>query len=487
MQAFSIQLNLEVNAATKDSWTSYYSQGVSALAKQDNAQAEDFFRKALNATSNSGNSAEREKCLLKLADTLSLRNKTGEAQEIYEKLLLTLSKKYGANSAQIAPILLDLGSIQEAAGDHTKAISYYQRALQINEKNYGPYSPNLAANLQSLGRAKYKAGFKSEAEQHFKRSLDVLTLDPALSAATEMESIKTNLSDLMKSTDNSNQDLLKDFQSKILNSNGINSSSPPPVQIKIEQNDAASGLSPKQSAWQQQRQEIAKTNRQWETDEESKVLQRGIENLDLSNKLSPAFNVINDSLFKQDHYEKGESYYQRMIATDLDSLGSAHPALANDLNGLARLYMSQKRYAEAIPLLSRAKSIYQKVYGPSALLTVNTGVALADAEFRNGNTDKSAELYKSALGAGQSAFGPNNIETARILNDLAYLYYQQGKLSESRTFYEWAIASTEGALGQSNPLLAACLKDYAAVLRGLGKTAEAADAESRAEKILAAK
>ncbi|MBX9724959.1 MAG: tetratricopeptide repeat protein, partial [Candidatus Obscuribacterales bacterium] len=341
LHAFSIQLCLAAGAASKPSWSTYYSQGVSALTNQDNAQAEEFFRKALSNTSSSGSTAEREKCMLKLADTLSLRNKTSEAQVLYENLLAILSRKYGPNSAQIAPILLDLGSIQEAAGDHSRAISYYQRALQINEKNYGPYSPNLASNLQSLGRAKFKAGYKSEAEQHFKRSLDVLNLDPALSASTEMENIKTNLSDLMKSTDNSNQDLLKDFQSNILNSNGITTTSPPAVQIKIDQRQGTQSSAPTQSAWQQESQDRAKNNRQWETNEESKVLRRGIENLDASNKLSPAFNVINDSLFKQDHYEKGEAYYQRMIATDLDSLGSAHPALANDLNGLARLYISQ--------------------------------------------------------------------------------------------------------------------------------------------------
>ncbi|HNB23689.1 MAG TPA: tetratricopeptide repeat protein, partial [Candidatus Melainabacteria bacterium] len=106
-------------------------------------------------------------------------------------------------------------------------------------------------------------------------------------------------------------------------------------------------------------------------------------------------------------------------------------------------------------------------------------------ELQLGNSDKAAELYRSALTQGRTALGPNSIETARILNNLAYSKYKQGNLEEARTFYEWAIASTEGAVGDKDALLAACLRDYAQVLRSLGRIQDATAAESRAAKILA--
>ncbi|HEY9785798.1 MAG TPA: tetratricopeptide repeat protein, partial [Candidatus Obscuribacterales bacterium] len=130
--------------------------------------------------------------------------------------------------------------------------------------------------------------------------------------------------------------------------------------------------------------------------------------------------------------------------------------------------------------------IYDQVYGQNNILTLNTRATLAAAEFRAGNLNKAAELYRQALGQGQSSLKPNSMETARILNELAYLYFRQGKFDESLTFYQWALASTEGAAGKDSPLTAACLKDYAQVLRSAGRTSDAAIIESRADKISSA-
>src|SRR5205823_8914253 len=152
------------------------------------------------------------------------------------------------------------------------------------------------------------------------------------------------------------------------------------------------------------------------------------------------------------HYEKGEGYYQRMIAIDINALGPHHPSVANDITGLAQLYLKQKRYAAAAPLLERALGIYDQVYGMNNLLSVNTCVALAGAEFRIGNVDTAADLYRRALSQQQSVLKPNSLETARILNEQAYLFFRQGKSQDALTFYQWALASTEGAVGKDDPL-----------------------------------
>jgi tetratricopeptide (TPR) repeat protein len=476
-----------VSAAPDSSWNQLYADGQNALNDQKLDKAEDDFRAALKKVPASD--AGSEKCMLRLADTLTLRNKTLEAQSLYQKLLGILTKRYGASSAQIAPILLDLGSIQEAAGDHSTAIVYYQRALQINEKNYGAYSPAVATSLQSLGRANAKAGNRDVAAKHYKQSFAILNLDPSLNASTQLESLHKEYGDLMKGDDSSNRDLINDFQADILKNGGTkNPGDQPELRQKItppSNSSQTQGTTGGGSAWQQQSRIQFNEVRSSQANEDPKVILRGIEQPASDKALRPAYNVINDSIFNQDHFEKGEEYYQRTIASDIDSLGPSHPSVANDLSGLGRLYLWQQRYADAQPVLSRALSIYEKVYGSNNLLTINARVALASAEFHLGHNDRAAELYRNALSNGQAALGPNSLETARILNELAYLYYHQGKLQEARTFYEWAVASTEGAVGQQNPLLAACLKDYAQVLRSLGQTDQASAAESRADKILA--
>jgi tetratricopeptide (TPR) repeat protein len=239
------------------------------------------------------------------------------------------------------------------------------------------------------------------------------------------------------------------------------------------------------SNFEQQQRFQLRTSRQEQTNEDPLVTWREMKQPASESSLSPAYNVINDALTKRSRYEQGEANYQRMIAADIDALGPNHPSVANDLTGLAQLYISQERFAEAEPLLQRALSIYQQSYGANNLLSINTLSALATAESQTGHVDKAIDLYRTALSSAQRSLGPNSMDTARILNGLAHLYYQQGKLQESCTLYKWAVASTEASIGKDDPLLAACLKDYAQVLRSLGRDTDATVAETRAEQILA--
>ncbi len=475
--------------AADPSWTALYQRGEEEIAKQKLETAETYFRSALKAAqSQSKNTQDTEKCMLKLADTLALRDKTDEAQALYQKLLDILVKRYGRNSSQIAPVLLALGSIQESEGDHTTAIEYYQRALAINEKNYGPYSPAVAGSLHHLGRANFKKGNKPLAEKHYKQALSILSNQASLSASSELQSLMHDYGDLLKGNDQSNQDLIKDFQSDVLGDPSKKGAPPPSGGWNAppaNTSNPPSSSSSSSSAFQTQSDFQLNASKQSQSDEDPKIVLRGISQPASDATLAPAFKVMNDTLFKQNHYQKGEEYYKRMIATDVDALGPNHPSVANDLKGLAQLYIAGHKYADAKPLLTRALGIYTQAYGDNNLLAINTRISLALVEFHIGNVEEAAKLYRSALNNGQSTLAPNSIETARLLNDLAYLYFHQGKLQDACTFYEWAVASTEGAVGKNDPLLAACLKDYAQVLRGLGRTVEAANVETRAAGILA--
>jgi len=487
--------------AAPSNWSDLFADGQRALDQQSLSLAESKFRKAYALVLKQSKApADEEKCMLKLAATLALEDKTGEAESLYQKLLRLLTSRYGARSSQVAPVLMALGSLQEAEGDHSSAMSYYQQALSINETHYGPYSPYVAGSLRRMGRASKKAGRIKDAETHYQRAISILSKDPNADAATQLEGVMHDYGDLLKGNDTSNKDLIKDFQEDILNSK--NPPTPQPekrIQGSVQSVEPAGTAGEKlelrqpiappasgsQSQFQIASQNQLATSRQGQTDANSAIALRGLIDPVSDRTLAPAYKVLSDSIFKQNRFEKGESYYQRMIAIDIDALGPNHPSVANDLNGLAQLYIAQQRYKEAQPLLIRALSNYDQTYGANNLLTVNTRASLASVELQLGNSDKAAELYRNALTQGRTALGPNSIETARILNNLAYSKYKQGNLEEARTFYEWAIASTEGAVGDKDALLAACLRDYAQVLRSLGRVQDATAAESRAAKILA--
>ncbi len=526
-------LSLPAQAAGESAWKTYYAEGEAALASEKPAEAEKSFRQALSAAeSTPASSEDTEQCLAKLANTLSLRNKTGEAHALYERLLGLLVKKYGSNSAKIAPVLISLGSIQESLGDHTTAISYYQRALKINQKNYGPYSPAFAENLRSLGRANHKAGNKREAVKQYKQSISILMKDPSLRAGSELQSAMGEYTDLLKTDDDSDKSLIKDFDKDILgkplnpasavpiNATPVNSTAPvsapansaptnsepakkgssensgnfqtaggdvqggsasntQPISVEQQSGSEDSG----ESAWQKQTM-LQRTSRGLaQSNEAPQVKMRSFRDPWSAQTLAPAFKIVNDSIVNQTRYDKGEDYYQRMIAVDIDALGPNHPSVANDLNGLAQLYIHQKHYAQAEPLLIRAYEIYKQVYGLDNLLTINAAVSYAMVESRLNKAAEAEALYRVILAHSQS-LGPKSIETARVLNNLAHLYFSQGKMQDALTYYKLALASTERAVDPSSPLLAACLQDYAKVLRALNQTGEAATLEERANRIL---
>lgn len=460
-------------------WSEVFEAGQNELIDGKLDRAEVLLRKALSLVkSQSANFADVEKCMLKLADVLALRDKTTEAETLYQDLLNKLISKYGKDSTRISPVLVAMGSIQESEGNHTAAIGYYKRALSISEKNYGAYSPAVADSLSGLVKANLRCGNKTEAKKHYKRALSILSGEPGLSASKQLEILVHDYGDLLKGDEDSNQELIEDFKKDILNSKDnsklqLNQQKLQPANAKVSK-----------STWHEAQRHQLNVAANAQIGEASNLALSEIQKSSSSSALAPAFSIVNETLLKQSHFDKDEEFYQRASAIDLNSLGPNHPSLANDLNNLAQLYIVQEKFIQAEPLLQRALSIYEKAYGQKNVLTISTLASLAFVEFHLGKSEKAAEFYTTALGDGEAVLGPNSLELARILNEYAYLCFYRGNLKDACTFYQWAIASTEGAVGERDPLLAACLRDYAQVLRSLGKADEAERVDSRAQMIL---
>jgi tetratricopeptide (TPR) repeat protein len=393
----------------------------------------------------------------------------------------------------MASVLMSLGSIQEAAGDHTAAVNYYERALKITQSNYGVYSPAFAGTLHALGRANSHLGKKNVAAGQYKQAISILMKDPSLKAGDELQSVMHDYSDLLSKDADPDKSLLNDFNKEILNQKSTTVK--PSDRALAEGNSAtqsnhveAPAPTSKQSDesfFQLHGSADAVNSHQSQLNKDSDVVMRGLSKPYSDTSLAPSYRILKQSIADNNRSEMGQDYYERMTAVDLKALGANHPSVGNDLYGLAQYYIRQKQYEKAQPLIKRAYEIYQNAYGQDNLLTISACASQAFVEYRLGNLDTAIDLYRNSLSHSQSALGPNNFETAKILNELAYLYFHQGKLQESRTFYKWAIASTEASVGNDSPLLAACLQDYASVLNSLGESTEAALVLQRATTILA--
>ena len=454
------------------------------------AEAEEKFNLALKCAHVDKNASEIERSQSKLAEVLTLRNKTAQAQAIYQQLL-----GKSKSGKQTASILMSLGSIQEAAGDHTAAIGYYQRALKITQSNYGVYSPTFAGTLHALGRENSRLGKKSVAAGQYKQAISILMKDPSLKAGQELQSVMHDYTDLLKTDADPDKSLLNDFNKDILNQKETNVKPSDRALAAVGtakqggqiEAPAPSGNDTKESHFQLHGSAEAEISHQNKLNQDSGVVSRGLSKPYSDASLAPTYRILNQSIADNNRSGMGQDYYERMTAVDLNALGANHPSVGNDVYGLAQFYIRQKQYEKAEPLIKRAYEIYQNAYGQDNLLTISACASQAFVEYRLGNLETAITLYRNSLAHSQSTLGPNHFETAKILNELAYLYFHQGKLQESCTLYKWAIASTEACAGANSPLLAACLQDYASVLNSLGETADATAAEQRATKILDSK
>ncbi len=113
------------------------------------------------------------------------------------------------------------------------------------------------------------------------------------------------------------------------------------------------------------------------------------------------------------HPKKGmqrrNNFTKRAFTIDEAALGPNHPAVAIDLNNLAELYRTQKKYDEAEP------------------------------------------LYQQALHINELALGAEHPHVALALNNLALLHKAQEKYAEAKTLYQRALVIYERALGLEHP------------------------------------
>ncbi|NOT31913.1 MAG: CHAT domain-containing protein [Planctomycetes bacterium] len=205
--------------------------------------------------------------------------------------------------------------------------------------------------------------------------------------------------------------------------------------------------------------------------------------------------------------------------------GSESDALARALSSLGFLRWQQGRYAEARPLMERALSIREEVFGPAHVETAASHFNLAAQLHGLGDYAQARALYERALEIQEAAVGPddpaitatlNNLgalllasgdlasarpffersleicqrsfgsehpDTARALGFLAQLLYSQGDLESARALFARALADTEQSRGPDHSETAAALRNLAAVMAAQGDLAAARPLDERALEI----
>ena len=505
-----------------------FNEGDTYLAEQKLDLAETQFKEALRLLPNDLKYADaRAKCLLKLANTLTLSNKTAEAQTDYEKLLSLEEQTHGSNSASLVPALLALGSIQESEGNHSVAMTYYQRALHINERNVGPYSPAVADNLGRMARVSWKQGNRTESAKHYKRSLAILLRQPGLSSSNQLQGVLTNYSDLLKGLDNSNHDLIKDFQTEILQEDKASRTARSgdtalPVSTisgardksgsAAKQKTADKGAKPYQSsasgeplslpriqppADEQQTSRISGGNPAAATESSSSWQQtagsdsaiasvlgipgagaQGLSATGTAANNGVSSNPAESAWQKQSHVQlnvikEGETNEDPLVTMRGFAKPSSDATLSPAYRTLDRSLIMQNRYGQGVENYERMIATDVNALGPNHPTVANDLTGLAQICLAQQKYGRAQELLSRAVPIYEKAYGLNNVLTLNAIASLASAEFQLGHVDHALELYRKALSSGQIVLGPNSLETARILNEMAHIYYYQGKLQEA--------------
>lgn len=429
-------------------WRAQLAEGQRLLKTKQLEEAEVCFRQAYKDVKHTGAKIDDIViCMQSLAKVLYMQDQVAETLPLYKKSLRMLAKAHGKDSMEILPTLIVVGGIYEAEGDYKKAGKYYRRADRIAAKQKGTDSMSKAGCQHLLGRIAFKQGLTLKAEEYYLSALEEVMGKKARPSADFLEELLIDYFNCLLATDGDGRAYQSSFQSELL---------------KDRIGSLASTQAVAPSVWSKKVTFRLTGGAGSDTDRSA------VSPSDSSGPLEKR----SDSQTLEKINNQRILFYERMIATDIDSLGAEHPSVARDLTGLASIYLSSRNYHKARPLLERALRIYENTYKTNAAPVKHIRLLLTlIRQTKAENAPKGELSYLKNL--PQIPLAAQNLAVALRLNDLAFICYCQGKTDTSLKLYYWAAASTAHAAGENSPLAAACITDLSMLLRMKGKVREA--------------
>lgn len=472
------------NKSTPD-WQEDVEEGDRLLSSKELARAQVCYERAyekLARTKPCRDADQFAMVIQKLADVLYSQDKVDEDETIplYKKALKVLENAYGKESSKLVATLLSLGAVYEGEGDYRKAEKRYRRADRIAAAARPGQNTLIYAGTQHrMARAHSKMARFRDAESEYFASLKAIMSQEKLPSSAFLEEVTNDYINLLRQYEGYAKTLNSSFQSELLKD-------------RIDDLPRKRGVP--QSNWH------SAVSARLADQAASRVLNEGGDHPKIAppavappcaNRSAPGRQDaqidtnkrFSDFAALESSGQQRISFYQRMIAADIDALGREHPSVARDLTGLASIYILQGNYDVAKPLLARSVEIYQKVYqGDSAPAKQARRLLAVIAEEQNPATISLDSGYLEHL--PRIPVEAQKLEIAYELNDLAFMLCCQGKIERSLEVYYWALASTAAASGATSLLSAACMSDFGRLLRLSGKNQQAEQFEGNARAIV---
>ena len=504
MVLLSMLLGQAAASASGLDWKLQIAQGERRLELQDLPGAEACFISALrDARRLHASPDEIVLCMQSLAGVLQTEDKTNESLPLYQKSLAQLERTHGIDSDILIPTLILIGTVLEAELEYKLAADNYKRAAFIAQKSFGPNSLVFADSEHRLGRATFKQGQYDQAEALYQLSLSTIMNQKELPSTELIDDLLNDYIDLYRHSPERERVISSSFQRELwkddlstlskAKGSGLSAwnkqvsanltSATNSGRISLPDSDRGSGATSSATAGMEKKPDGWASSVAGKPSEEQRIFAQTQASQKFGGVTGSTNSSANSTTLDQINKQRID-FYERMIAIDIDTLGPSHPSVARDLSGLASIYLLQRRYDEAKPLLQRALKIYSGDYSNQLLVKrMETLLKLIEEEKNPPENEVGADFnFLQALPA--VPLQAQNLGVVLKLNYLAFLSFCHAQTRNADTLYTWALADTALSCGEQSTLVASCLNDYGMVLRNEGRANEAAKFEGSAHAII---
>ncbi len=178
-----------------------------------------------------------------------------------------------------------------------------------------------------------------------------------------------------------------------------------------------------------------------------------------------------------------ERMYKQALTLRTRVLSGKHLALSAAYANLGSLYVDEKRFDLAEPLLNKAFSVSRDTIGFSKPQTYTRMDEWARSLIALGRYSQAEELYRRALAQFIANYGTASGYTANVELGLADLLELRGNNHEAASLVGRALRIREGQFGPQHVALADLLDRYAGLLAKTNHAREAARYQARANHI----
>jgi len=366
------------------------------------------------------------------------------------------AQNFGENDPRYYQTLDALAIAYASEKKFADAERTYQKVLSIKEKALGGDSPGVLLTLSNFADLLFMEGKLKQAEITYQSALKGLeSANPAV-YAEKTQNLGTCLAE--EGLFSKAEEALQNARQKEIGLYGEKSSQVMNTSVNLI------NMHIKKGAYQQAEQEATET-------------------LEALAKMSPvdmkatdaclaALTALNMNL---GHYKKAEGYAKDLLKHSEARAETASSDYPRSLERLADVYVSERRYAEAEPLLQQAKTMLERQL-PNHPEMADCLVDLAELYIDQGKYADAEPLLQKALSIRQSSLGSEHSEVAECLIDIAYIDAQQNKPIDAELAYKKALAIKLKTVGSEHPSYAKALCQLGLLYASLHRNDEAESA-----------